>query len=230
MLSINEPMRARERNSGRLRWFSLLAAVFALFTFGPGEALGGASGPNYSPSQVSSQFTIADFDGDRQPDVATVQVGASTPMRTHYWIAFQLSNGLRSTLGITAPTGGLNIVSRDVNGDAFPDVVITTAWTNRPVAILLNDGLGNFSQFDPQAFPAAFSNPAVFLTSDSREIRDAFAGLSSRYSSGECDEPVRILSCRNASGGLPHEPWQDSQHFPIARSRGRAPPSFRLLS
>ena len=76
-------------------------------------------------------------------DLGTVQVGQRSSWDTHYWIAFQLSRGSRQILGVTAPTGGLQITSRDVNGDSFLDVVVTTAWTNRPVAVLLNDGQGN---------------------------------------------------------------------------------------
>jgi hypothetical protein len=95
----------------------------------------------FSSAQATTQFAIADFDGDHRPDLATVQVGHGNFQDTQYWIAFHLSSGARQTLGITAPTGGLRITSRDVNGDDFPDIVVTTAWADRPVAVLLNDGL-----------------------------------------------------------------------------------------
>src|SRR5260370_32749755 len=80
-----------------------------------------------SSTQATSQFAIADFDGDSRPDLATVQAGVSSSWDTHYWIAFQLRRGPRQTLGITAPTGGLQITSRDVNDDSFLDVVVTTS-------------------------------------------------------------------------------------------------------
>jgi hypothetical protein len=102
-------------------------------------------------------FSVADFDGDSRPDLASVQAGRSDSLRTNYWIQLQLSATGRQTFRIVAPVGGLAIVSRDVNGDHAPDLVLTTAWLDQPVAILLNDGHGNFSQVEPAAFPEAFS-------------------------------------------------------------------------
>ncbi len=105
-----------------LSWSRAISAAFAFLCmflgFAPcGNAAPGVpqSGPASFP-QVTSQFAIADFDGDRRPDLATVQVGQGNSWDTYYWIAFQLSGGSRQTLGITAPTGGLQITSRDVNG------------------------------------------------------------------------------------------------------------------
>src|SRR6266851_4448472 len=117
--------------------FAFLCLVLVFASRGSAAPGVAQSGPA-SSLQVTSQFAIADFDGDRRPDLATVQVGQGCSWHTHYWIAFQLSGGSRQTLGITAPTGGLQITSRDVNGDNFLDVIVTTAWTNRPVAVLLN--------------------------------------------------------------------------------------------
>jgi len=137
-----------------------LALALLCFVGSAGSAHGGSTDPKSWPptsTQVTSQFAIADFDGDSRPDLATVQAGVSSSWDTHYWIAFQLSSGPRQTLGITAPNGGLHITSRDVNGDDFLDVVVTTAWTNRPVAVLLNDGQGKFRASSPSAFPGAFT-------------------------------------------------------------------------
>jgi len=107
-------------------------------------------GPNLS-------FSVADFDGDSRPDLASVQAGRSDSVRTDYWIQLQLSATGRRTFRIVAPLGGLQIASRDVNGDNAPDLILTTAWLGQPVAILLNDGHGNFSQVEAAAFPEAFS-------------------------------------------------------------------------
>src|SRR5216683_3210378 len=132
-----------------LSWSRAVRLALALLCFvgSAGPAHAASTDPQSWPptsTQVTSQFAIADFDGDSRPDLATVQAGVSSSWDAHYWIAFQLSSGPRQTLGITAPTGGLQITSRDVNGDSFLDVVVTTAWTNRPVAVLLNDGQGRY--------------------------------------------------------------------------------------
>jgi hypothetical protein len=107
-------------------------------------------GPNLS-------FSIADLDGDSKPDLASVQVGKSDLIRTDYWIQLQLSAAGRQSFRIVAPTGGLQIIARDVNGDRALDLVVTTAWLRQPVAILLNDGQGTFSRVEPDAFPEAFT-------------------------------------------------------------------------
>src|SRR4029077_5207486 len=141
-----------------------------------------------------THFAIADFDGDNRPDLASVHVGQSNSISTRYWIAFHLSGGSGQTVGITAPRGGLQITSRDVNGDNFPDVIVTTAWTNKPVAILLNDGFGNFTASDPANFQSAFSASEMSWTFAADEIRDTTAALLlSRGVPGDCQKQRRSL-------------------------------------
>jgi hypothetical protein len=177
-------------------------------------------------SQVVSEFAIADFDGDSKPDFATVQSGQEGSSNTRYWIAFQLSTGSRQTLDITAPTGGLRITSRDVNGDDFLDVIVTASWTNRPVAVLLNDGRGNFTPSDPSVFPGAFETSENSWTLRTDQIADASAALSLRYFSGDYEVGGTAFS-------PPHEtrlPVTSTSQFAAPSSSifflGRAPPSF----
>lgn len=130
-------------------------------------------------SQIEAEFTIADFDGDRRPDLAVVEVGQSGPRDVLYWINFRLSSGLSQSLGVTAPRGGLQISSRDVNADGFLDVVVTTLWTNRPIAVLLNDGRGNFRLSEPSSFPKAFTTSKNFWTVNPAGIGYASAAILS---------------------------------------------------
>ncbi len=223
----------RTLNQLSLSWLRALGLAFALLCFVgfAGSAHAGSTGPQSWPptsTQVSSQFSIADFDGDRRPDLATVQVGQGSSWDTHYWIAFQLSGGSRQTLGITAPTGGLQITSRDVNGDSFLDVVVTTAWTNRPVAVLLNDGQGNFSASSPSAFPGAFSTSEKSWACTIDEVKDATAVLVSRYPTGNCPDVGRFSSPRNVTGLPVLQPSLDSLSSTVVSFLGRAPPSFVL--
>jgi hypothetical protein len=164
------------------------------------------------PAQVAAHFAIADFDGDNHPDLASVHVGQSSSRSTRYWIAFHLSGGSGQTVGITAPTGGLQITSRDVNGDSFPDVIVTTAWTNKPVAILLNDGFGNFTASNPSEFQSALTASEVSWTFAADDIRDVAAALLlSRCVPGDCGsesrsslpgEATRLLARRSSSASL----------------------------
>jgi len=214
-----------------LSWPRAVSLPFALLCLvgssAPAQAASVGPQTLSSPPQVRSQFAIADFDGDRRPDLATVQVGQSSSWDTHYWIAFQLSSGPRQTLGITAPTGGVQITSRDVNGDDFLDVIVTTAWTNQPVAVLLNDGKGNFRASSPSAFRGAFSTSEKSWALTTDELKDASAVLISRYP-GNCSEGSRFSSPRNVTGLFVLWASRNSPFSPVVSFLGRAPPSFVL--
>jgi hypothetical protein len=177
------------------------------------------------PAQAPTHFAIADFDGDSRPDLASVHVGQSSSRSTRYWIAFHLSGGTGQTVGITAPTGGLQITSRDVNGDSFPDVIVTTAWTNKPVAILLNDGLGNFTASNPAEFQSAFTASETSWTLAAQEIRDAaVALLLSRCVSGDCRTERRSSLPREITRLLALRSGSPSLLASVSPFMGRAPP------
>jgi hypothetical protein len=209
-----------------LRRAGLLA--FAAFCWFVALAGQGTAARPASP-QAFAHFAIADFDGDSRPDLATVNVVQSSARNTRYWIAFHLSGRSSQTLGITAPTGGLQIASRDVNGDSFPDVIVTTAWTNKPVAILLNDGLGNFTSSNPSEFRSAFTTSGTSWTLAGNEIRDATALLLERYVPGDCRAKCGFLSPDEMLRRFVPMPSSGPGLRSIAPFIGRAPPpSLRL--
>lgn len=179
-------------------------------------------------AQVTSQFAIADFDGDRRPDLATVQAGQDSSWATQYWIAFQLSRRSPQALGVIAPTGGLQITSRDVNSDGFLDVVVTTEWTNQPVAVLLNDGHGNFTASGPSAFPGVFRTSEKSWICITHEIKDAVALLLSRYPTGNCPASSSFSSPRNLMRLLVMWASRNSLSSVVVTFLGRAPPSLVL--
>jgi hypothetical protein len=213
----------RSRNPNRfIRRVSLLTCVaFALLLAVAGQVNAAVPG---GYTQAASHFTIADFDGDNRPDFASVQVGQSSLQSTRYWIAFQLSGRSGQTVSLMAPDGGLRITARDVNGDNFPDVVITTLWTNKPVAILLNDGLGNFTAANSSAFQSAFAAPETSCTSATDEIRDATALLDSRSIPGDRGAESGSLSRMSTSGLLSPKSCSDPLTPSVSVFSGRAPP------
>lgn len=137
-----------------------LIFVFILFQFALPVANIAAVVPT-PPSAVSGRLGLAvayaDFDGDSQPDIAGVQVGRAGAYETEYWIQLRLSAVGSGELALLAPSGGLELDARDVNGDSFPDLVVTTRWLQEPVAVYLNDGRGGFSRVDLARFPSAFA-------------------------------------------------------------------------
>ena len=198
----------------------LLCSLAGNCTASAGEIQNGA-GASAGPGL---QFAVADFDGDLRPDIASVQVGDSASGTSSYWIQLQLSGAGRQSIQLVAPRGGLLIEARDVNGDHAIDLVLTTAWSRQPVAVLLNDGHGRFSRAEPALFPGAFSTPSTnwlptaILTTD-------IVGVPPESGTGVDAEGVEILHDRSlaelsppSSAGFPAGPF-------LASSAGRAPPS-----
>lgn len=120
---------------------------------------GEAQGPGSSGSLAGAEFAIGDFDGDRIPDLATVEANPTSARgNSRYSIRLQLTSGAAQVFGVTAPAGGLQIVAQDINGDNALDVLVRTPWQHKAVAVLLNDGHGNFTLTDPGAFSASIQN------------------------------------------------------------------------
>jgi hypothetical protein len=184
---------------------------------------------NSSPlaTQWNSHFAIGDFDGDSQPDLATVQSGLDRS-ETRYWIRLEFSTGLRDAIGVDAPSGGLHIASRDVNGDHFLDLVVTTAWQHRPVAVLLNDGHGKFTLRDPALYPSAVLDFDLSWAPACRDVKDVFAAILTRNFSASCDPHRRVTSEQVARELLASEDSPSSKLSAIVSVFGRAPPSCSL--
>jgi hypothetical protein len=138
----------------------LLPACVLLFlgacfpTLLPGAAIHDARVPAAGPRLP---FAIADFNGDSRPDIASVQAENKESANTSdYWVEVRLSGCGSRLFRLVAPSGGLHVEARDVNGDHAIDLVLSTAWLGQPVAILLNDGHGHFHRVEPTGFPQAF--------------------------------------------------------------------------
>jgi len=171
-------------------------------------------------------FAIADFDGDRVPDLASVQVAHIRNSETQYGIRFELSSGARQSIDITAPVGGLQLASRDVNGDNFLDVVVTTALLHRPVAILLNDGHGNFALKDPAAFPEAIWTAESFWTTAAQQIHDTALNLPPRSPNGDCGEKASLFSPQDVRGTPGFAVYRGPSFSRALPVLGRAPPTL----
>ena len=101
-------------------------------------------------------WTVADFDGDNQPDLVITQTQGRG-----YLLQFQLSGNREGgapgrTLFPPLPSAfGLHLTPRDVDGDHDLDIVITSGFARQPVAVWINDGQGRFEEGDLTAYPAA---------------------------------------------------------------------------
>jgi hypothetical protein len=207
----------------RLLHRSLCLLFLAVFLAG-GAAAADVPSAHASSLRPNLSFSIADFDGDSKPDVASVQTGKSDLALTDYWIQLQLSAAVRQTFQIVAPMGGLQIVARDLNGDHALDLVLTTTWLRQPVAILLNDGHGTFSRVDPHDFPEAFNESKTSWGSTTEQAIDA-VGVPPQLREDICSEAEPFLHLRLASRFTA----SSFSHFRIGpfliSHLGRAPPS-----
>jgi len=201
--------------------FCLVALAIGLFAAVPRACAQKTPDPSTRPDLP---FAISDFDGDLRPDLAVVQAGRSDVSFTDYWIQLQLSAAGSQFLRVVAPTGGLQIAARDVNGDLAPDLVLTTSWRNQPVAIFLNDGHGKFSRIDPSAFPEAFRASTTNWTGVASPPQDLLAVRP--QSRAFASLAVALLAQVGSSVRSAQPP--DQEVLPsreLASHPGRAPPS-----
>ena len=217
-------------STGRRRRFLHAPSLFLLLLLGlVGGRAAAAPGADVRNAPVTSvgvgaTFAIADFDGDHRPDLASVQTGRSDSSQTDYWIQLRLTAVGRQSIRLVAPAGGLQIEARDVNGDHAVDLVLSTAWRRQPVAILLNDGHGNFSRVEPTAFPGAFTEATTKWTSTFDPTTDV-VGVPPQSTVGIWPEARGLPHARSQTGSIPpsNEGFLLSP-FLISYA-GRAPPS-----
>lgn len=188
-----------------------------------GEGQGGGS----SGSFAGAEFAIGDFDGDRIPDLATVEANPNSAWGdSHYSIRLQLTSGAAQVFGVTAPAGGLQIVAQDLNGDNALDVLVRTPWQHKAVAVLLNDGHGNFTLTDPGAFPGSIQDRGTRWSFGT--IAYSESGVLVRTENSQGDFAIRsVIESSRARESLASR--RDSPHvtgFLIFSDLDRGPPGI----
>jgi hypothetical protein len=170
--------RRRSRAAFAVFFVSLLSA----FVTGRAAGQSNTEGTALASAHPGLPYAVADFDGDHQPDIATVEGGHASASVADYSIRFSLSGSGLLSIPVIAPSGGLSVEARDVNGDHVLDLIVATMWNRRPVAVFLNDGHGGFSRVEPSKFRSTFDSSNGPIASAPSQQRDAVATLASESS------------------------------------------------
>ena len=188
-----------------------LAGIGLLVCLGVGRGEQGArrgASPRPSWNVASMQFAIADLDGDRKPDMASVEVETQQASWTSYAIRLQFGAGTGAYIGVKGPLGGVRLAVRDVNGDDRLDLVLTSVIDRRIVQVLLNDGHGNFSPAEPDGNSGSTSSRWSFDEANlGVAVGDAASGSALKLAESTARASGRTRLCH-----------------------GRAPPSLTPLS
>ena len=198
----------------------LLVLVGSFFAGLPAQA----SNVGLPASGSGLPFAIDDFDGDLRPDLASVQPVSNNSSGTIYRVQFQLSAAGQQSIHLVGPSGGLRIATRDVNGDDFPDVIVSSAWREEPLAVLVNDGHGAFSLADPSSFPRAFSGSGKTLNGRLSPQVDTVATTPRRLPVGDFSGSEYLLHASPARGTIPRANSASFCSLILGSLLGRAPP------
>jgi hypothetical protein len=147
-----------QRIGGKSAWLGGIGVSLCLFIMLGQHAAKLDSLAHGSAGVAGMQFAVADLDGDRKPDMASVVVENVRASSTSYAIRLQFGGGGDSYIGVKGPFGGLRLAIRDVNGDDSLDLVVMSVAERRVVQVLLNDGHGKFSVAEAGSYASVESD------------------------------------------------------------------------
>ncbi len=183
-----------------------------------------ATGIFAPPEAPALSAAMADFTGDTNPDLATVELERLDRSSARYWIEIRLTEGGHQILKLRAPLGGLLVTPKDVTGDGNLDLVVRSSKSRVLVAVFLNDGNGHFSRVDLSPFANALHDgPSRFgFTAQQRYPGGPLAYLES--STVECPTgPFGYL--QEQEGPLSLSSWRGASRLFLSYGANRAPPS-----
>ena len=169
-------------------------------------------------------FAIADFDGDGRPNLAIVQPGSNSSPLTIYRIQVQLGDGGLQSLDLVGPSGGIRIATRDLNEDGNPDLIVSLAWRQESLAVLLNNGHAVFSRADPSAFPRASNGSETTLNGNLQGSTGTVA-TPPRLPVGDFSGSKYLLHPSPATGSIPRANFATLRSLLLESLLGRAPPT-----
>lgn len=204
-----------------------LVAVFAALAPAGLQAAQSPALPAPYETYGGTAWTVADFDGDGNPDILTARTElASGGFRHRIEIHLSAGAGRVISFAVDGLQPGIQVAARDVNGDHDVDLVVTTAVSHQTVGVWINSGVGEFSR-GREANPGP--PPAQLRASDGLTQSSAPPRLS--YIPRPRSQPLHLASCFRplppppSSDGLSgSSPAPATMHL-AGRPPARAPPA-----
>lgn len=214
----------RDITEPQLSWMMVIALVTSLGATCVVHHAGTLARTLNAPSIGAMQFAIADLDGDRKPDIASVEVDTRRANSTKYLIRLQFAGGNGSHIRVDGPDGGLRLAAQDVNGDDSLDLVLTSAVDRHVIQVLLNDGHGNFSAAGSNLNSLHPQDADRFLRSNEPSFADGKRFTTSRWSFGKESSRVGVASALPGAALLSAGSAVGTTEA-LRSCQGRAPPS-----
>ncbi len=170
-------------------------------------------------------FAIDYLDGDHRPDLASVQQISNSSSATIYRIEFQLSATGQQSIHLVGPSGGLRIATRDVNGDGIPDLIVSLAWREEPLGVLVNDGRGAFSLAALSSFPRTFAGSGKTLNCKLPQQTDTVA-TPTKLPVGDFSGSKYLLHPSPATGSIQRANFATLCSLLLESLLERAPPTL----
>ena len=213
--------------SCRVARLALLLCAFMGFSLAARAAKTTSGEQPTSAVRLHSSFAFADFDGDRQPDLATAEVEHADSRLTRYLIRLRMhANGAGASqfIGVTGSFGLPRISALDVNGDHVPDLIVTAAGQDRPIAILLNDGRGRFSIVSASEFQYVLTDSPVHWHPAANHLRDIAVLLLPRAPQADAANKRQPFAPPILAAGPVYASSEFLSDSPFSKPLGRAPP------
>jgi len=171
---------------------------------------------------------FADLDGDRQPDLALVELIGQRAETSNYFVRVKLREGAESAVRVRGPFGGLRVSARDVNGDDSLDLIVTSNLDATFIRVLLNDGHGNFTMAEPGDFQWLEQEGGVVLHGPAETQGDRATLASPR----SLHEDI-LVTGRDVDRGFSAQSFRRRDVSPAVRRVvfspfGRSPPDIAL--
>jgi hypothetical protein len=202
---------------------SVLGAAFLLLAAlagGPFRPVRQISADQGNPAEAGRTWMLADFDGDRLPELATAHREGRA-----YRVDIQLSGTHeRASFILSSGTLGIRIFAADVDRDQDRDLVIADSDALARHVVWLNDGHGHFRRDERRSYTHLLDGNLTSSFSPNRDTAGTAAALATERAPDGAVASSALPLALGARGLLDGEPAPSPRRLPAHAADARAPP------